>query len=406
MPQSPPANADQKEILQAFVDLSQTEAVSTGNQVTLVEEQLVRFQHAQDIFNERYDYWDKYIGSYHLERKLANGQFIMQPLTLADFQNFSAARGRLYLNNSYTPQRIPEFDQVGFGGSGTEQENETYILSRETRYRNYLLSGFASTTPLPGSTSYRLVGALTPTSTSITIERTDSNPITMPSAPNELLIYNTSNPNSGVIVEYLVATIDPLNDEATLTGLSFSGTFTSIPDNSPVVDSGPVFSNTDRTNQTTGAGNQSQLNAYMFGYLNQVTRWKTLIDAQVNQFTEEATNGEDAPDSAYVTSVQTTQSGLQAFITTPDYSNTGLTAQAVRNATRTGEIPTRVTWIDNRLIVGTKAYDSRYKYADRVYNLADGTYPLIKKFTEQKQQLSVRQAASNYRAAQLEGEIF
>lgn len=405
MPQSPPANADQKEILEALVGLSQTEAVSTGNQVALVEDQLKRFQHAQDIFQERYGYWDNYIQAYHAERKLLNGQFILQPVTQADFDNFIAATGRLYQSGSYTPKRIAEFDNVGFGGTGTEQENEIYILGHESRYRDFLLNGFVSSIALPGGNTFRTLNAITPTTMQIEIERTDGSPFSMSTAPNELLIYTTGSPTGGVIVEYLQVT--NFGESAILKGLKFSSTsFSTIPTGSAVVDSGPVFSDAVRASQNAGAALQSRLYAYMGGYLAQVNRWHSLLTGQSDQFTAEQNAGEDQPDSDYIASVQDTLSTLQDFIATPNYADSGLTPMGSQNTTRSGQITPRAQWIDDRLIQQTKAYDSRYKYVDRLYNMADGAYPLIRKFEAQKEQLGVRQAASNYRAAQLSEEIF
>lgn len=409
MPTSPSADPSQKDVLNQMVSLSQNSAVSTGNQIAVVDDQTTKFQDAQNLFQSRYDYWDKYITAYHQERKLLNGVFTLQPIVMQDFLDFLNTIGRLYQKSILNPIRIAQFDQIGASPTGTEVENETLYLTRETKYRAYLQSGFTSPS-LP--TGFILDSGFSSISTTMTIRTSTSTQESL-AANGTVLVYDTSSPTAGVIVEYLtfkenVSGISPNQTYTyTLEGLKFTSVFTVIAAGSFVSSSGPVFSNSERTSKTTSGAQQSRLNAYIEGYKYRgIQNWSDNLTAQVAQIAAEATAGEDMPDTAYNTAIQNIQTALTTYLTTMDVSDSGLTTNQTSNATRTSANPARISWIDARLIQQTKAYDERYNYANKIYNLSDGTYPLLQKFQGQKTQLASQQAASNYRASQLSAETF
>lgn len=413
MPQTPSANPQQRQVLEDLTSLAQDDAVSTGNQVALLDSQIEKFNAALALFQERYAFWDNYIKAYEAERKLMNGVFTLNPIVQTDYQDFMNTRGRLYVSGSFRPNRIAQFDNVGFSPTGTEAENELNILTEEAQYRNYLQNNFQNQNPLPpvpGGGTYELSAPFSPGSKELRVNTSNGNSVTFPTGPGQLLVYSPSSPTAGVIVEYLVCTPGPellAPGTATFSGLKYTSDFTTISLNSPVSNTGPNFTDSERSSGiANSSANQSRLHAYIRAYAAQVQRWQSLVNQQVNQFVTEQNAGEDEPDSNYIGTVQNLLADLNAFLASLDASDVGLALLQQYNEDRTSHIPGRIQYIDDRLIEQTRAYDGRYRYADRLYNLADGAFVLIDKITKQKNQLIVRQAEANYRAAELSQEIF
>lgn len=407
MPQSPAADPAQKSVLTSLVSLSSNSAVAAGNQIALVSDQSAKYQNAQDIFQKRYDYWNTYILAYHAERKSLNGVFQENPIANQDFTDFMAQKGRLFKAQILNPIRIHEFDNVTGATTATEAQNELTFLAEESVYRGFLTGGFVGTSlPVPGSGGYSLITAISPGTTQITLQTIAA--VSFP-VSGRLMFFNTGSPTAGVIVEWLTVTASASGPDFnyTLKGLTYSPTFTTISSGSSIGQGGPTFTNGERTTKiATLPTNQSQLNAYINAYLYWIQKWSANVASQVTQIAAQATAGEDQPDTAYGTSIQSTSTALINYLTTNDVSNTGLGANSTRNSTRTSQNPTRITWIDARLIQQTQAYDQRYNYADKLYNLADGSVVTINKINGQKTGLATQQAASNARAASLSGEVF
>ncbi len=410
MPQAPAAAADQKDVLDSLVKLAQTEAVATGNQVAILDEQIARFDRSRQLFQVRYDFWNNYVLRYHEERRLLNGQFIMFPINDQDLQDLAGAKGRLYIQGSLEPRRIPEFDQVGFSPTGQDSfGHETYQLDKENLYRNFLLGGFSGVNlpGLPFGEFYRPL-EFKPGQQFFTIFRSDNQPIVgWPSGPNRVMYWDGTHPRKGVIIEYLEAT-GQNTPAITLRGLNYSMDFDAIGDGLNLDGSGPVFNNATRTTQIIGGNLQSRLHAYIAGYRHFVNGWRDVMGLQVAKLPEEIAAGEDEMDTAYQTSLQVAYDAQVAYTAGPsiDVSDAGLAPQTVHYGTRAGAVPNRLSYIDARLIQTVKAYDARFKYFGRLYNYADGSSPMLATFRKQKQDLLQRQAASNYRASQLAAETF
>lgn len=408
MPTSPSANPDEKQILTDLVNLSSNSAVASGNQMAVVSDQLARFQHAEDIFNKRYDYWNTYIEAYHLERKLLNGVFIVNPVTSTDYQDFLASKGRLYHAQILNPIRIKEFDNVTGATDATEQNNELNFIAKEAQYRAALQTGFVGTAPLPFG-SFFTVNNFSSGDLQVTIELSGFIQTTI-SAPGQLLITNSLGTQTGVIVEYLTVTEEepfPGLYQYRLNGLKYPPGFTTIAAASDVASSGPVFTNGERTTKIAlNPSLQSTLYAYIQAYEFKLSSWSQNLNQQLAAFAAQIAAGEDAPDTAYQTSLQSSATTLQNLITAQDVSDSGLSSVSGLITLRSGQNPVRIQAIDARLIQQVKAYDQRYQYADKLFNLGDGAVPLITKFQAQKAGLATQQAASNARAASLSGEVF
>lgn len=416
MPTTPAADPTQKTLLTSLTTLAQTDATTTGNQISILNTQIATYQQGQALFQSRYDYWDQFVSGYALERRYLDGNYQATPLVTADFTSFSSQSGRLWNASAaepgrYAPQRIAEFD----GGNLTYDlaSDETSALTSEALWRGNLASGIATTGLIGGVTTNQ---TLTTSSTSLQVKCTSA--VTIPLRDYLVLGSGTA----AVVVVTAVTltqtggtTTDPMTMVVTTTPYIYTLTvsqqsigFSSILTGALFLDVIPGFTNPERTNKT--ASNhiyQPVLAGFVSTYTAKVTAWKTILQNQRSAITGDI--NEDQPDATYVANQLATLNQLTSYLTSVDVSDTGLSANHSLNTARVSANAARLTYIASRLstiLPTVSPYDQRYNYANRLYNLSDGALTTVKILTAQREALAGQQSTSNARAATYAAENF
>lgn len=263
MPQTPSANPNQKALLEQLKSLAQTDALNSGNQITVLNQQITQFTEGQNLFQTRYDFWKKFIEDYELERRYLDGNSILNPLNVGDFNSFLGQTGRLFDGNLPTPARLAPVRIAEYDGGGltyTASEDEATIFPRELQARTDLQSGFTSPT-FP--TGFSTDTVLTPTSTLLEIRRTSA--ATIPTGVRFVV-------QGGSSAAVLLCTgvtqltfVNPFRYELNITVQTPS--FTNIPVSSSVLNLVVPFTDAERSTKTaTVAARQPILNGFVSTY--------------------------------------------------------------------------------------------------------------------------------------------
>lgn len=403
MPSTPAASSTQKALLEQLKDLAQTDAINSGNQITALNGSIAKFENGKILFQQRYTFWDKFITDYELERKYLDGQYIAVPIAIADFDSFLAQDpvGRLYnlsatAPTKFSPKRIEQFD-----GSPLVTDTafrEASLLDAETTTRQDLLNGFITASFPTGFTTTTI---LSPTSTTLGVSRS----IAVGGFPIGVRFSVQGNSSSAILTitgATATSSFTPFTYTLNVKVESFS--FSAISSGAIVLNNVTAFTNTERTSKVAAIpARQSLLNGFIDSYSTAITNWKNLLQLQKNAIV--AQTNEDAPDTAYLTGQDAALTQLNNWLTNKPVSNDALSVLATLNTDRKSANTARVTGISSR-IVSSKAYDERYKYADRLYNLIDGAVTSIKLLTQQRNSSVDQQALSNTRAANYSKEAF
>jgi len=400
MPSPTPADQEQRELLEKLKDLAQNESVNITNQLTLIDEQIAMLQAGEVLFTDRYAFWEDFIQAYEAERVELNGQSLIDPVVEQDFTDFLAGAGRLENESAgapdkFKPKRISQFD-----GSPLAQGSsyELDALAREATTRNDLQNGFTSAFPLV----FRLKTDLSSSDTAMNIEQYVGTGITPPLNERILLVGGGS---AAIVV--ITSILFSLPSEEWIVAIQKeTTTFAEIPSTTPLLNSLPAFTDAERILKTAANPSyQPVMNQFVSSYTAAVTYWLAKVEQELDFI--DSNVGEDAPDTAYIAALTAIKNQLTSYLPSLDISDVGLAAQEVRYDDRVAAIPTRLTWIANRLITsGAAAYDGRYKYGNYLYNLTDGSTAVIQRLQNQKVQLLEVQALNNQRASQYAAEIF
>ncbi len=409
MPTPPTASTDQRVVIQDLALLARQAVTNITNQITAVDQQIAKLQEAQTLFQERYDFWEDFIGYYDRERLFLTGQILQNPVVQADFDAFLAQdpAGRLYNNAApiperFAPKRISQFDGTPLISSPTV--SETIRWGREADLNDYFRNGFASA----GPTGHTTNTVLTSTSTTLEVEGSDTSP---PYQVGSVLLILRAGV-AGALVRILSVTplggSDPyqygLGIELLTPVLSAN-----CPVNSQVLLSWTGFTNTERSTKTASlSARQKLMDTMVASYAARV------LEVEQNNLSPElvevqSNSAEDQPDTVYNANLQGAITQIQSWYSTQDVSDAGLSGIAALNAQRVAAIPQRNSWILNRMESGTGgsgAYDGRYNYANRLYNLTDGIIKTVEVLESQKQQLLDQQVLANERAALYDQELY
>ena len=399
MPTPPPPSGGQAAALGSLIGLAQKDAVNAGNQSKALDMQVQKLQAIQTLDQNTYNFWDGYINSYWTEQQHLNGFYLSFPVTQTDYDNLLNQKGRLYSSKQLEVVRVPEYEYSG--QSSTDPSNElNTALPNEQTWRTTLASGF---TNVPIASFYLTRTAVTPTSTSVTVEYHDQTNVPLPSNLTQVLFQDTgvsSIPaqvtNVGPMTPYTVGSGTYYQQVLTI-ALPAGVTFTTIPSGSQVLNTGPGFTNAERTTKTASSPYlQPTLNAYIAYYNQACTFWLNVLNQQYAAIT--GNTAENNPDVTYDNSVQSLIQYLTTYLTTMDVSDTGLAQNKTYNTQRTQAIPNRITWIAAQL-GNANAYNQRYSYANLLYKQNDGIVFQIQRTQAQSSSLLQAQAASNQRAA-------
>lgn len=417
MPTTPAADPTQKALLTNLTTLAQTDAVTTGNQISMLNTQITNYQQGVTLFQTRYDYWDRFITDYANERRYLDGNYQATPLVVSDFTGFASQTGRLWNASAaepgrFSPQRIAEFD----GGDLTYDLNsdELIALAREATARDYLENGFSTPGLASGLTTEV---TLSPGATTLVVSSTSAatipvgNPILVIGSATAAIVWI----DAAVLSQTGGSVTDPETEITTVTPYLYTltvelrgQTFSSIPSGGTLVGTCAGFINSERTTKTSNNPVfQSVLNGLVSLYSGYVTAWKILLNSQHTSITN--TVNEDQPDVTYVSNQLAALTQLNSYLNSTDVSDSGLAAIQTLNTARVSARTARLAYIANRMtqpLPDVSPYDQRYNYADRLYNTTDGAITTVNVLTTQRDSLSGQQVISNQRAATYASESF
>ena len=375
-------------------------------------------QEVDSAFQTAFLYWDGIVVNYENEREELTGEYVEDPIVEADMNNpGSLIASRTTPENPVTDIiRITQFDGTPLittdneisgviDDVGTTQlDIEPYWMAKQATIESWLSSGFGGTSPTT-SGNMSVVEAITPTTTSITIESSaptesfnfqigDTFVIKQGSNQVGVLVTNVvSQENGDPDAGFCTPTATPDTEaQCTIEG----GTWTSQPvDPSAeleiiVLTGGSVSASGILDSSWSGFANADRIakvdstDGYTYMMSGIISLLETFIGNRQTKLTnqETALNANDDPDldPTALINVQTSNNFLTTYLLTTDISDTGLASLASERATRSSQITTRISDI-NAAFTGQPSgnfYDFRYTEANNRGNTAGGSLRLLR----------------------------
>lgn len=338
-------------------------------------------QAATDVDNAQKKAFNLYdvdiIGKYEDEREALNGEYIENPITIADLEAVGSldSNNRLFPTPPATePVRIAEFDDGGKVTTANEVtttplglpgalDSEEYWITAQTDHEDWLVNGFGGTSPTVTGTT-QVTSAVTddPVQT-ITIEDVSGSPgFTV----GDTFVIENGAEQAGVRIAAIVSetttptyTADIEIENLTAGEVSSGGSIDEI---------WAGFSNADRLAKTDSTDGYTQMLTDLINNLS------LIVTNRINKLNLQETallaNADPALPASALNDVQASRTALQAWQTTEIVSDTGLSTLAGERAVREPQVTARISAINSAL---SNFFNPRYTEAVNIADTSRGT---------------------------------
>lgn len=367
----------QQEIDQLEAEKAKLEdqVTTLNNAVAAKEARAIELSVADGAFKKFFDYYnDDIIGQYDDEYRALNGRFIVSPITEADVVGPATLNATVRTTPSLPQTDIIRVTQFDGGGTSTDLVNESEHISDQASLEDALVNGYPSSggfNPATAETASSL------DSLSTTLDVIDNlNPLTI--QIGDVIVVTSGG-------DFSVVEVTSVTDNSTLPPpYEFTyGIDILIPPSGTIPSGASLseftgFDNTERTNKTA---NNPSLQPLMDSL---IASLEDLVNSRILRLNEQITALNNNLDPDAVTEIADTlvdindsKTFLQNYLITTDISDTGLSSLANERATRSSQITTRVTQINNNYTNQTENYyDRRYQIANDRGNTSRGTLRL------------------------------
>lgn len=182
--------------------------------------------------------------------------------------------------------------------------------------------------------------------------------------------------------------------------------------------SGSGFSNEERTNNTPNDPRLKTIyDAQVLSFKNAIIPIRDFLAEELQLVNQIASVSNDEPDLfvqdlttgqpiLYKEGLEQKSNALNSYLNANpiDVSDAGLALIDQIRTLRLAEIEPRKNYIRTRLSGSSTAYNSRYNYADKLYNLVDGQYTMLRLLEDQKARLAAQQGVLAAKAQDLTNE--
>jgi len=359
---------------------------------------------ATDVDNAQNKVFDLYdtdiILAYEKEREQLDGTHIDTPVTLAELDNLGTldpTNRLLPINPITNPTRIAQFDGTPLITTDNEiagipsdplspvvVDNEAYRIARQAEREDWLQNGFGGTSPTITATTF-IVGAITPSTTQITVQTTTEVENALFAVGNTFVALEGGK-EVGILITNIVSQINgaggfctptatpdteaqcgieggdwtfPTNYEAVLDVVIL--TTLSLGTDATIDENWAGFSNSDRTAKVDSTDGYTDM------LLDLIDDLEDMIDERIVKLDAQKTqlqlNQDPNLASSAETNVDTSKTAMNAWKATKLVTDTDLTTLASERGVRSPQITARITAIGTAITTPTNFFDLRYTAA-------------------------------------------
>lgn len=359
----------QKESVKATEAAATFQAAVAGQQARAAE-----LAKVDSAFKKFFDYYNNIVVAYDIERKLQDGNYIVNPITEADILSVGNLQGgRLQPSLPATDVvRVAEFDG---GPLVVDPMNESQFITDQAGIENTLVNGYGGASP---PSSVLTNSSISPGST--TLQLTDLLS-TFSIAPGSVFIVSSGGDLAVVKILTFVMQSSPVPPpfvaDCTIE-LIVPPTGTIASGQNLIAFSG--FSNGERTTKTASDPQlQSLMNYLVLQLQTKINQRITSLNGQLVQLGLNLDPDGVAAIAQATTNVNSSRSILTNYLVSTNISNSGLGTLSAERGIRTTDISTRVAQIISAYTGQTlNYYDQRYTFANNRGSTSRGSLRLQK----------------------------
>ena len=383
IPIIPPATID---IINAEIAKKESLRDRRNASIPAIDVEIANKEAMDQVYDDFFIYYDGIINAYNDEKEQLDGIYQVDPVTSLQVEEVATdpTNARLYPD----PPEVDIKRVVDFDGGNTAINATTEVTEWDDvpEVIDWLLNGFSSNYPTGTLTNVFAVEALTPASTSVTLNDTIDQDLNI--AAGNIVILRDS--NDDIVVFKVINAVEDLpgNPDVWLIDFEYI-TEGTILANSAIDVTFTNFTDLERTNKvSTDPDFQPILDSLDTDLQNRLSDVIPFLDAQLT-----ALAANEDPDGVTeitqaVTDVTSTKTFITNYTASTDLSDTGLNLVSTTRTTRLAQITNRISEITNAYTGQTDDYyEKRYEFANNRSNLKRGMLSEIKLLNLSKQDI-------------------